>query len=200
MLDVMTTDDFRMAAWRLNEGPRTTYGDAYASSPVAELVASGDCANVACVDAQKWLKAVCIGDTPAQYETVRTVHRNDRGVVALEFRFDASSFSSRYRRIYNMVVGLCRHQVATIDEIRKVLDYVVVLKDADKRHSTVSEETIGLSAGLYNTQRERWEFDVEDIRHGGEDERRLTGLVCRKAYQLFSSELNDFATEKGIVQ
>lgn len=195
----MTTDDFNAAEWGLNKGPLTTYEEAYASSPVAALVASGDYAKVPCVDAREWLKTICIGDSSVQRETVRTVHGNDKGVVALEFRVDAPGFSCRYRHLYNIFLGLCRYNRASIDQIRKKLDYAVVLKDADKRHSTVSEDTIDLSAGLYNTQQKRWEFDVEDIRHGGEDERRLTGLVCRKAYQLFTSELNDFAAERGIV-
>lgn len=194
----MTTDDFNTAEWDLSKGPQTTYEEAYASSPVAALVASGDYAKVPCVDAQEWLKTICVGDSSVQRETVRTVHSSEKGVVALEFRVDAPSFSCRYRHLYNIFWGLCRHNKASIDQIRKNLDYAVVLKDADKRHSTVSENTIDLSAGLYNTQQKRWEFDMEDIRHGGEDERRLTGLVCRKAYQLFTSELNDFAAERGI--
>ena len=195
----MTADDFNKAPWGLGLGRfQAIYGEAYASSPVASLVASGGFAKIACVNAQEWLKSICDGGSPSSHETVRTMHSNDKGVVALEFRLDAPSFPCRYRHIYNIFIGLCAHDVATVDQIRETLDYAVVLKDADRRHSTVTEDTIGLSAGLYDTQPARWEFDLEDIRHNGPDERRLTGLVCRKAYQLFGSELNDFFAKKGI--
>jgi len=196
----MTNDDFSASPWGLSSGPRTTYMDAYSMSAVASLVASESFARVVCVDACAWLASVCAGDPSAYGETVRTLHSNDNGVLALEFQLDVPNAVRRCRHVYNIVFGLCGHAKATISQIREKLDYAVVLKDADARNSTVSNDTVGLSAGLYGTQPERWEFDMEDLRHNGQDVRRLSGLVCRKAYQLFSSELTDFAIKKGLVR
>ena len=188
----MTKDDFENAPWGLETASRTMFDD------------------VPCVDGCSWVSAICPPGTSGYFtETVPTVHSRATGVFALEDRSKTSSWAHRYRRIYNLFLALVQHKGLSMSELREKLFYVVLQPERTAEGSSFSSDLIELSDGLSTVAEgasgssaveDVWEFEPTDheVNKREEDERRLSGFLCKKAYLIYPHEMAAFAAKKGM--
>lgn len=201
----MTEADFTRNEWRLGAAYRTSYASAYTGASVPRVVSQifydSDIGRAECVDAKQWMKDVNSAGSKASRDTVKTLHANDTGVIALELRDDVRNAARRIRHIYNLFFTLADKIGASFSEIRNRLVYAVILEDSNRPGNSSAPETDALSDGLLRLARDTWEYDISEIQgfNNKNDERRLTGLICQKAYLLYKNEVGAFARSKGII-
>lgn len=200
----MKETDFERNEWNMGSEYASSFGASFTGpgvpNSVSKIVAASGIQDVACVDAERWMSGVNPSGTVHAKDTVRVLHGGATSVVALEFRNLTRNPAQRMRRIYNLFFALAQHVGVAIGKIRERLVYAVVMEGMDRPGNTSSRETEILSAGLMTLAREAWEYDVSAFRNFKKnDERKLSGLICRKAYLLYENELNSFAKAKGIL-
>jgi len=199
----MTTEDYNNAPWQLGkEASRTTFAQCYASPPasldVASQVASSMLGALGCIDGNEYLRNLQPNAHPYHIETVRALYSQHGNCTALEFRKDTENWPHRYRRIYNLFLGLVQSGLATLRDIRDKLVYVVVLDSVSSSTSDSVDGAAALSAHFARlVTTERWEYRFEDLPLHSKDERRLSGFLCRKAYLLYKDEVDSFVQSKG---
>ena len=199
----MTTEDYNNAPWQLGEvASRTTFAQCYASPSanvdVASQVAASKLGALGCMDGNDYLKKLLPNAHPYHIETVRALYFHNGDCTALEFRNDTENWPHRYRRIYNLFLGLLQSGCATFCDIRDNLVYVVVLNSASRPTGASLDSVAALSAHFDRlVTSERWEYRFEDIPLHSRDERRLSGFLCRKAYLLYKDEIDSFVQRKG---
>lgn len=199
----MTTDDYDNAPWQLGRvDSRTTFAQCYASPPanadVASQVAASMLGTLGCIDGNDYLKSILPNAHPYHIETVRALYSQHGDCTAVEFRKDTENRPHRYRRIYNLFLGLVQSGLATFRDIRDNLVYVVVL-DSVSRPSGISLDGVAALSAHFDrlVATPRWEYRFEDIPLHSRDERRLSGFLCRKAYLLYKDEIDSFVQSKG---
>ena len=201
----MTDADFKAGTWRLGADYRALLVALYAQpneqDGIVRTLVDAGFGDAVCVDAARWIRDVAADGTPATWDTVRALHANDADVIALEFRADTRNAAHRMRRIYNLFFALVQNAVATFADVRSRLVYAVVLDSGRRRKGTSSEATDTLTTSLTSLVNDPWEYEMSEIANVNAkcDERRLSGLVCKKAYLLYESELRAFATSKGVL-
>lgn len=203
--DRMTEADFKAGTWRLGADYRDTFAALYSRpderAEIAKALADAGFGDAVCVDAARWIRDVAADGTPATWDTVRALHANDADVIALEFMADTRNAAHRMRRVYNLFFALVQNAVATFADVRSRLVYAVVLDTGRRRKGTSSEATDTLTTSLTSLVNDPWEYEMSEIANVNAkcDERRLSGLVCKKAYLLYESELRSFAKSKGVL-
>ena len=200
----MKETDFERNEWNMGRGYASSFGASFIGlgvpNSVSAVVAASGIHDVACVDAERWMSGVNPSGTVHAKDTVRVLHGDETSVVALEFRNLTRNPAHRMRRIYNLFFALAQHVGVSIEKIRERLVYAVVMEGMNRPGNTSSRETEILSAGLMTLARETWEYDVSAFhKYKKNDERKLSGLICRKAYLLYENELGSFAKAKGIL-
>lgn len=200
----MTEADFERNEWGMGRQYASSFSvifrGAGVPNSVAAVVSEAGIEDVTCVDAERWMSGVNPSGTVHAKDTVRALHGGETSVVALEFRNLTRNPAQRMRRIYNLFFALAQHVGVAVEKMRERLVYAVVMEGMDRPGNTSSRETEILSSGLMTLAHETWEYDVSAFhKFKKNDGRKLSGLICRKAYLLYANELGSFAKAKGIL-
>ena len=194
----MTSNDYRSAPWGLSaaayaSGFLPLFQNPLAASAVMQSVSGTLLSGLNALDARIYLRAINGGGNGFSNETVRALIAKGRDVVAWEFREDTHSWAHRFRRIYNLFMGLTGAARVPVKDIRDKLVYVVV-RSEDSRPTSEDDFLRVMSASLSRRVADPWEYDIDDVLadKNKKDERKLTGFICRKAYVIYKDEIDKY--------
>ena len=194
----MTSGDYNSAPWGL-AAPRcarsflSLYQNPPALPVVMQSVSGTLLRGLNALDARIYLRTINSGGNGFGNETVRALIAKGHDVVAWEFREDTHSWAHRFRRIYNLFMGLTGAVHVAVREIRDKLVYVVV-RSEDSRPTSEDDFLRVMSASLSRRVADPWEYDIDDVLSdkNKKDERKLTGFICRKAYVIYKDEIDKY--------
>lgn len=194
----MTSSDYSVAPWGLAAAGYVSrflslYQNPPAPSAVMQAVSGTLLSGLNALDARIYLKAINGGGNGFDNETVRALIAKGRDVVAWEFREDTHNWAHRFRRIYNLFMGLYGSARVALPDIRNRLVYVVVR--AEEARTTGSNQfTHMMSASLSRHVANPWEYKMEDVLadKNKKDERKLAGFICQKAYVIYKDEIDKY--------
>ena len=195
----MTALDFSSAPYELSsQGIDNKFGSLV--TPINRFLAS-----IACIDASKYLKTLIPSAHVFHLLTVHALHSNRFGVCAVEFHDENTNLLCRFRKIYNLVIGMCQSGLCKINNLRHGFFYLQIMasgaRDSSKYMQLGDEDPVGVMAGVLDRLvGDSWEYVPEDYlkrKKKAPDEYHLTGLICEKAYVLFDDEVQVFMEKKG---
>ena len=196
----MTTKDLKSAPWGIGALPLVRfpalYSQALVSATISQVIANSRLNSIKCIDANRFLRQMSPLRLGIHTETLRAIISKGGTVFAWEFRLDTENWTHRFRRIYNLVLGLLDAGGIHIKELRQSLVYVVVKEYSNCDSGSRMEYVNELNTSLSRLVSAPWEYDVEDVLSDKrkKDERKLTGFICRKCYIIYESEIDDFIT------
>ena len=161
--------------------------------------------SIGCIDASSYLKGILPTANQFHTETVPAIHSSQVGIFAVECHDGNGSLLRRFRRFYNLVIGMCQSSQCSIDALRKGFFYVQIRPSGSRDGSKFAQlgdvDPVGVMAGVLDRLvLDAWEYDPAE--YGRRFKRvpaeyHLTGLICEKAYVLFDNEVSDFVSAKA---
>lgn len=114
----------------------------------------------------------------------------------IEFKTGEFVNIDRHRKIYDSVIGLLEHNLLSLDECRKKVQYVMVEKKLEP-----SAAHLELQRYLERGQSEPWEYEISRSLISQwkkkPDIRKLTNFLFHKAYALSPSDFDAFARNRS---
>ena len=195
----MTANDFSSAPYRMSNPTLVSTFGALVSQSHASL------ANIACVNAQEYLKDLVPFAHAFHTETIPAIHSNQADIFAVEYYDGNGNLMHRLRRFYNLVIGMCQSYQCSISALRNGFFYVQIRpsgsRDSSKFAQLGDADPIGVMAGVLDRLvLDAWEYDSSEYGRRYKKapaEYHLTGLICEKAYVLFDNEVSAFVSAKA---
>lgn len=140
----------------------------------------------------------------SQVTVTAILYFHDSKWTVFDFATESQAWADRYRKLYNSILTLDRIGCCSLDESREQVDYVFVTSQVPSKIRAAPGST-GAVAVLHQhfdrcTSRP-WEFDVQKVRlRRGKivhDLRKMSEYLVRRAYYVFPSELDQYASNSG---
>lgn len=114
----------------------------------------------------------------------------------IEFKTGDFANIDRHRKIYDSVIGLLEHNLLSLDECRRRVQYVMVEKKLEP-----SSAHLELQQYLERGQSEPWEYEISrsllNQWQQKPDIRKLTNFLFHKAYALSPTDFDAFARNRS---
>ena len=194
----MTAADYRNAKYGLsNPALASTFGRIIPSINVGLGL-------IDCIDASSYLKGILPTAHQFHTETIPAIHSCQSGIFAVEYHDGNGNLMRRFRRFYNLVIGMCQSGQCAIATFRNDFFYVQIRPSGSRAGSKFAQlgdaDPIGVMAGVLDRLvLDAWEYDPAEYRRRFKKapaEYHLTGLICKKAYVLFDDEVSAFVSAK----
>jgi len=160
--------------------------------------------NLKCINLQAVVESKRGAFLSEQVMTESVLYVHDGRWTIFDFETESLTWADRYRKLYNAVLAFERFGFRTLDESRSSVDYVYVTSQVSPRIRTASARMSPLAVLHQHFERcdsTPWEYDAESVRLRDKridhDFRKMSGYLVRRAYYVFPSELDRYATKSG---